>query len=91
MAWAGTQNDLGNILAALGQQRRDAELFEQSIQCFSHALEEFRQEDSPMEWAAAQYNLGTANQALGRLLDAAKPFKDRCRCLYQCFAGMDAR
>ena len=75
LAWAATQNRLGNILAALGQQRRDAELFERSIQCFSNALEEFRQENSPLEWAATQYNLGTANQALGRLIDAAKPFK----------------
>jgi tetratricopeptide (TPR) repeat protein len=75
LAWAETQNYLGNILAALGQQRRDAEWFEQAIQCFSHALEEFRQENSPLEWAATQYNLGTANQALGRLLDATKPLK----------------
>lgn len=73
LAWAETQNYLGNILAALGQQRRDAELFDRAIQCFSNALEEFRQESSPLEWAATQYNLGTANQALGRLLDATKP------------------
>ncbi len=75
LAWAETQNNLGNVLAALGQQRRDAELFERAIQCFSNALEEFRQEDSPLEWAATQYNLGTANQALGRLLDSTKPLK----------------
>lgn len=74
-AWAATQNKLGNILAALGQQRRDAEMFAQAIQCFGKALEEFSQEDSPLEWAATQYNLGTASQALGRLLDTAKPFK----------------
>ncbi len=72
-AWAETQNYLGNILAALGQQWRDAELFERAIQCFSNALDEFTQENSPFEWAATQYNLGTANQALGRLLDATKP------------------
>lgn len=75
VAWAETRNNLGNVLAALGQQRRDAELFDAAIQCFNHALEELRQEDSPFEWAATQYNLGTANQALGRLLDAAKPLK----------------
>ncbi|OGS80521.1 MAG: hypothetical protein A2061_11225 [Gallionellales bacterium GWA2_59_43] len=75
LAWAETQNNLGNVLAALGQQRRDAELFERAIQCFSNALEEFRQESSPLEWAATQYNLGTANQALGRLLDATKPLQ----------------
>ena len=75
LVWAETQNNLGNVLAALGQQRRDAELFERAIQCFSNALEEFRQENSPLEWAATQYNLGTANQALGRLLEATRPLK----------------
>jgi len=75
LAWAETQNYLGNILAALGQQRRDAELYERAIQCFSNALEELRQENSPLEWAATQFNLGMANQALGRLLDATKPLK----------------
>lgn len=75
LAWAEAQNNLGNILAALGQQRRNAELFERAIQCFSNALDEFSQENTPLEWAAAQYNLGAANQALGRLLEAAKPLK----------------
>ncbi|MHB1301118.1 MAG: tetratricopeptide repeat protein [Burkholderiales bacterium] len=75
LARAETRNNLGNILAALGQQRRDTELFDAAIQCFNYALEEFKQEDSPFEWAATQYNLGTANQALGRLLDAARPLK----------------
>jgi tetratricopeptide (TPR) repeat protein len=75
LAWAETQNNLGNILASLGQQRRDATLFERAIQCFGNALEEFKQESSPLEWAATQYNLGTANQALGRLLDATKPLQ----------------
>jgi tetratricopeptide (TPR) repeat protein len=75
LAWAGTQNNLGNILAAMGQQRRDSELFERAIQCFNNALEEFSQESTPSEWAATQYNLGTASQSLGRLNDAARPLK----------------
>lgn len=75
LVWAEMQNNLGNILAALGQQRRDATLFERAILCFGKALEELRQESAPREWAATQYNLGTANQALGRLLDATKPLK----------------
>jgi len=75
LAWAEAQNNLGNILAALGQQRRNAELFERAIQCFNDALDEIKREDSPLEWAAAQYNLGAANRALGRLLEAAKPLK----------------
>lgn len=73
LAWAETQNHLGNILAALGQQRRDAELYEKAILCFSNALEELTQDNSPAEWAATQYDLGTANQALGRLLDNTTP------------------
>jgi tetratricopeptide (TPR) repeat protein len=72
---AETLNKLGNILAALGQQRRDAALFEQAAQCFEQALESYTQENTPQEWATTQYNLGTANQALGRLLETANPLK----------------
>lgn len=75
LVWAETQNNLGNVLAALGQQRRDAASFERAIQCFSNALEEFKQESSPLEWAATQYNLGTASQALGQLTEATQPLK----------------
>jgi len=72
LAWAETQNRLGNILAAIGQQYRDADSYEKAIQCFNHALEEVSQEASPLEWAALQYNLGTASQALGRLQEDTK-------------------
>ena len=65
-AWAETQNRLGNILGALGQQQRDAALYEKAIACFNNALEELKQEDSPLDWAATQANLGAALQALGR-------------------------
>lgn len=74
-AWAQTQNSLGNILAAQGQQQRDVGLYEKAIQCFNQALEVYGQETSPLDWAATQYNLGTANQALGRQLDSAKLLK----------------
>ena len=74
-AWAEAQHSLGNILAAMGQQRRDVALYEKAIQCFNSALEEFSQEKSPLSWAAAQYNLGTAKQALGRQLDDSKLLK----------------
>lgn len=66
LAWAQTQNSLGNIFAAQGQQQREALLFEKAIECFNHALEVFSQEESPREWATTQYNLATAKQALGR-------------------------
>jgi len=75
IAWAETQNSLGNILAAQGQQQRDAALYEMAIHCFDKALEVFGQETSPLDWAATQYNLGTANQALGRQQESAKLLK----------------
>ena len=73
--WAATQNSLGNILGALGQQYRDVELYEKAIQSFNNALEEFNQEKSPLDWAITQYNLGTAKQALGRQESASKLLK----------------
>jgi tetratricopeptide (TPR) repeat protein len=75
LAWAETQNSLGNILAAQGQQQRDIELFEKAIQCFNNALEVFNQGKSPLDWAATQCNLGTAKQALGRQLNDPKLLK----------------
>ncbi len=75
LAWAETQNSLGNILAAQGQQLRDVKLFEKAIRCFNDALEEFHQEKSPLAWAETQYNLGTAEQALGRQESDSKLLK----------------
>ncbi len=75
LAWAETQNSLGNILAAQAQQRRDIELFEKAIRCFDYALDMFNQEESPLDWAATQHNLGTAKQALGRQLNDTKLLK----------------
>lgn len=75
LAWAQTQNSLGNILAAQGQQQRDAKSYEKAIQCFNHALEELTQEKSPLDWAVTQNNLATAMQALGRQLDDSKLLK----------------
>ena len=71
-ARAAIQNSLGNILAALAQNRSDADLYRQSIAEFNKALELISQETSPLDWAATQYNLGTALQALGRLESDAK-------------------
>ncbi len=64
--WAQAHNSLGNILAAMGQSLKDAELYKLSIESFNHALEIYSQEESPLEWAASKTNLATALQALGR-------------------------
>lgn len=71
-AWAESQNRLGNILAAIGQQMHDAEIFQQAVERFTLALEELSQEESPIEWATIQMNLATALQALGRLESDSK-------------------
>ena len=72
LAWAESQNNLGNILAALGQQKGSRESFEQAIDCFNKALEVYDQESTPGDWAITQFNLGAAYQALGRLIDDKK-------------------
>jgi tetratricopeptide (TPR) repeat protein len=59
-------NNLGNVLAALAQNRRDADLYGQSIGSFEKALELVSQDTLPSEWAETQANLGAALQALGR-------------------------
>ncbi len=75
LEWATIQNSLGNILAALGQQLSDDDLFERAILSFNRALEELTQENTPQDWARTQYNLGTAAQALGRQLGDSKLLK----------------
>lgn len=75
LEWAALHNNLGNLLAALGQQTRVSELYEKAIESFNHALEVLTQEEAPADWAATQYNLGTAAQALGSLLGDSKTLK----------------
>ena len=75
LAWAETQNYLGNIVAAKAQQLRDDALFEKAIECFNHALQVFDQEKSALDWAETQNNLATAQQALGRQQQNSKLLK----------------
>ena len=72
LTWAETQNRLGNILGAIGQQQHNPEIFKKAIASFTLALEEYKQDDSPLEWAGTQANLATVLQALGRLESDAK-------------------
>jgi len=75
LEWAKTQNHLGNILAAQGQQFRDEALYRQAIGAFNSALEVLSQEETPTDWATTQYNLGTAAQAIGRQENDSKSLK----------------
>ncbi len=63
---ATLMNNLGNVLAALAQNRKDESLYGQSIASFESALELLSQDTAPSEWAETQANLGTALQSLGR-------------------------
>lgn len=72
LEWAEIQDALGNVLAALGQQQRDATLLESSIQAFELALEERTQESTPTEWAQTQDHFGAALQALGQQQSSSK-------------------
>lgn len=69
LAWAATQNDLGNALIDQANQvsgRDRAELLAQAIKALRSALEVRTREALPQDWAATQNNLGVAlmNQAM---------------------------
>ena len=62
--WAGTQNNLGNVLATLGARERGTERLEQAVTAYTEALKEITRERVPLDWASTQSNLGRAIQIL---------------------------
>lgn len=65
LQWAETQNNLGNILVALGSREPGTAHFEEAAAAFRAALEEWKRERVPQDWARAQSNLGTTLSELG--------------------------
>jgi len=65
LEWAGTQNNLGLALQALGEREVGNARLEQAVQAFQAALEERTRERVPLEWAKTQYALGLALKTLG--------------------------
>src|SRR5947209_5750714 len=63
--WASTQNDLGNVLLALGQRESGTARLEESVIAYLDALKEWTRERAPLDWARTQNNLGLAFWALG--------------------------
>ena len=63
--WARTQNNLGNVLAARGDQQNDPQLWQQAQAAYASALEVWTEDTQPFEWARAQVNLGTVLRSLG--------------------------
>jgi hypothetical protein len=56
--WAGTQNDLGVALLALGRRETGTARLEEAVAACRAALEERTRERAPFDWAITQNNLG---------------------------------
>jgi tetratricopeptide (TPR) repeat protein len=74
--WAGTQNNLGNVLATLGKRESGTRRLEEAVSAFREALEERIRERVPLEWAQTQNNLGNALQALGQRESGTKRLEE---------------
>ena len=70
LAWAMTQDNLGNALATLGERGDDAAT-QRAVAAYEAALEERSREQVPLDWATTQNNLGTALAMLGERGDDA--------------------
>ena len=66
LKWAGTQNNLGAALQALGEHESDIARLEQAVKAFQAAVLEFTRERAPFEWASTQNNLGNALRVRAR-------------------------
>jgi tetratricopeptide (TPR) repeat protein len=64
--WAMTQNNLGNVLASLGERESGTVKLEQAVVAYREALKELTRERSALDWALVQNNLGTALSSLAR-------------------------
>ncbi len=64
-SWAGTQTNIGNLLARLGERDTGNARLEQAVEAFNAALGAWSRDAQPLEWAMVQNNLGTALLRLG--------------------------
>ena len=58
--WAGTQNNLGNALAMLGERESGTARLAEAVAAFRAALEVLTRHRVPLDWAKTQNNLGNA-------------------------------
>ncbi|HTR16762.1 MAG TPA: hypothetical protein VMI52_06995, partial [Acetobacteraceae bacterium] len=65
LAWAMTQNNLGNALSTLGERESGTARLEEAVEAYRDALQERTRELVPLDWAMTQNNLGTALSTLG--------------------------
>jgi tetratricopeptide (TPR) repeat protein len=60
LAWAMTQNNLGNALQTWGEREGSAEHLKEAVAAYRAALEVRARERMPVHWALTQINLGNA-------------------------------
>ncbi|MGR8935510.1 MAG: hypothetical protein ACU837_14125 [Gammaproteobacteria bacterium] len=82
VAWAKTQNDLGNALRTLGELELHAEFLKAAINSYAAALQVFTRERYPSKWSKLHTNLGNAFHDLagvengtGYLREAVKAYR----------------
>jgi len=63
--WAMTQNNLGNVLLALGTRESGTARLEEAVAAYRAPLEERTRDRVPLDWAGTQNNLGIGLEALG--------------------------
>src|SRR5438270_7231514 len=65
LQWAMTQNNLGTVLAPLGERESGTTRLEEAVTAYREALREWTRERVPLRWAMTQTNLGNALQIVG--------------------------
>ncbi|HXN88625.1 MAG TPA: hypothetical protein VN890_04640 [Methylocella sp.] len=65
--WAGTQNNLGLALRAIGERESGTARLEEAVAAYRDALQERTRERVPLEWA-----MSTGNQGVARMLLAER-------------------
>jgi CheY-like chemotaxis protein len=76
--WAGTQNNLGNALRALGEREPGTGRLEEAVSAHREALSEYTRERVPLNWAGTQSNLDNALGRLGERQGETSVWKRRC-------------
>jgi tetratricopeptide (TPR) repeat protein len=71
VAWAKTQNNLGNALYSLGARREDLGLLRQSITALEAALTVFTPEAEPLRWATVINNIAASQTQIATVTYAA--------------------
>src|SRR5207302_1668685 len=76
LQWAMTQNNLGTVLAPLGERESGTTRLEEAVTAYREALREWTGERVPRDWATTQNNLGNALRILAeRESGTARPAK----------------